>query len=150
MDTGNLVPISLFAAIAYVSWAVIVSIRRVLVARVQASVQARLLDRLASAESLISYTQTEAGRDFVTSLLEERAHRSSPYKAILNGVQSSILFSVFGITLLLLHRAGTLSGDGFVVFGAIPLALGIGFALAAGATWLLSNRFGLLKEPKLL
>ena len=141
---GILVPISLFAALAFVSWAVLVSIRRVMLARVHAGVQARLLDRLPTADSLIAYTQTESGREFVASLLEERAERSSPYKSILNGVQAAILFIVFGAAVLLLHRTQMLQGDGFMVFGTIALALGIGFALAAGATWMLSSRFGLL------
>ena len=149
MDAGILVPISLFAAIAFVSWVVIAGIRRLLVARLQASVQARLIDRFASAESLLAYTSTEAGREFVRSLLEERAERSSPYRSILNGVQAAILLTVFGIAVLLLHHAGTLPGEAFLVFGAIPLALGIGFALAAAATWLLSSRFGLLAPPRL-
>ena len=149
MDSGNLVPISLFIALAWVSWVVIVSIRRFLIARLQASVQARLLDKLPSAEALITYTETEAGRNFVNSLLEERDFRSSPYRSILHGVQASILLSVFGITLLLLHRNPAFSGDGELVFGAITLSLGIGFALAAGATWLLSSRFGLFENRKL-
>ncbi len=149
MESGILVPISLFFALAWVSWVVIVSIRRFLIARLQANVQARLLDRLPSPESLIAYTGTEAGRDFITSLLQERA-LSSPYKSILNGVQAAILLSVFGATLLLLHRNLAFSGDGTLVFGAISLALGIGFALAAGATWLLSSRFGLLQSQKLV
>ena len=145
MDAGILVPISLFAAIAAVSWVVIVSLRRVLVARLQASVQARLLDRLPSAESLIAYTQTEAGRAFVTSLLEEQAQRASPYKTVLNGVQAAILLSVFGLAILMLSKMGRV-GEDSIVIGVIALALGIGFALAAGATWMLSDRFGLLTK----
>ena len=96
----------------------------------------------------MAYTQTAAGGEFVRSLLEERAQRSSPYRTILNGVQAAILFSVFGLAVLLLCKMGVLA-EGLVVLGVIPLALGIGFALAAGATWLLSSRFGLLTQPKL-
>lgn len=140
---GILVPISLFAALAFVSWAVLVSIRRVMLARVHAGVQTRLLDRLPTADSLIAYTQTEGGRAFVASLLEERAERSSPYKSILHGVQAAILFSVFGVAVLVVIKMGRMSEDA-LVFGVMALALGIGFALAAGATWVLSSRFGLL------
>ncbi len=146
---GILVPISLFAALAAVCWVVIASIRNVLVARMQTGVQLRLLDRLPSAESLIAYGSTTAGRDFLGTLLEDRSHRNSPYRSILNSVQASILLTVFGITLLLLHQHHALYADSVVVFGAISLALGIGFALAAGATWLLSSRFGLLTAQKL-
>ena len=140
---GILVPISLFAALAFVSWVVLVSIRGILLARVQAGVQTRLLDRLPTADSLIAYTETEGGREFVASLLEDRSQRNSPYKSILNGVQAAILFSVFGVTVLWLSKIGRLA-EGFVVLGSLALALGVGFALAAGATWMLSSRFGLL------
>ncbi len=149
MDSGNLVPISLFGAMAWVSWILIVSVRRLLIARMQTGIQARLLDRLPSADSLIAYSETASGRDFITSLLDERASRSAPYQSILNGVQAAILLSVFGATLLLLHRTLAFSGDGELVFGAISLALGVGFALAAGANLLLASRFGLLTPPKL-
>ena len=145
---GNLVPISLFAALAAVSWVVIASIRQVLVTRVHATVQMRLLDKLPSGESAVAYSQSPAAQRAFGDLLDP-ATRSGPYRSILNSVQAAILLSVFGATLLILHRNPAFSGDGTLAFGAISLALGIAFALAGAATYLLSSSFGLLKPQKL-
>ena len=141
--------VALFVALAFVSWTVIVSIRRVMIVRLNATVQSRVLDKLPSAESLVAYSQTEHGRSFLHSLLEERASSTSPYRSILSGVQAAILLSVFGLALLFLHRIHVLYDDGPVVFGVISLALGIGFALAASTTYLLSSRFGLFEAREL-
>ena len=145
---GILVPISLFAALAAVSWVVIASIRQVLVTRTHATVQMRLLDKLPSGESALAYSQSSAAQRAFGDLLES-ATSPGPYRSILNGVQAAILLSVFGATLLLLHRNPSFSSDGVLAFGAISLALGIGFALAAAATYLLSSSFGLLTSQKL-
>jgi hypothetical protein len=144
-----LVPFFFFVTITAIASIVISSIRQILLARSQATVQARLLDKLPSAESLLAYTETASGRNFLSSISELHTTRTSPFKTILNGVQAAILLSVFGITLLLLHEHHALPDPSVLVFGAISLALGIGFALAAGATWLLSSSFGLLSPHKL-
>ena len=147
---GILVPIAFFGVMGFIAWVVISAIRRVLVARLQAGVQTRLLDRFNSSESLMAYGETEPGRQFLTSVLEERAARTSPYRSILSGVQAGILLIVFGSALLFLHHTGVAQEDVTIVLGAIPVALGIGFLLAAAATYLLSGKFGLLEKPNSL
>jgi len=146
----KIIPIVLFLVMGFIAWVVIASIRRVLVARLQAGVQTRLLDRFNSAESLMAYGETESGRQFLASVLEERAARTSPYRSILSGVQAGILLIVFGLALLLLHHTGVTQEDAVIVFGVIPVALGIGFLLAAAATYVLSSKFGLLEKPNSL
>jgi hypothetical protein len=145
MDKAS-VPIALFAMIAFTSWVVIASIRRFLIARVHAGISTKLLDRFNTAESLMAYGETAPGRQFMAAIVEESAHRTSPYKSILTGVQAGIIFTVFGLMLLLLHHLGICPADAVIVFGAVPVTLGIGFLLAAAATYVLSQRFGLLTK----
>jgi hypothetical protein len=145
-----LVPIALFAMIGFTTWVVIASIRRYSIARMQAGVQFRLLERFNSAESLIAYGETATGRQFLTSLVQEREAQTSPYRSILAGVRAGIVLMVFGAALLLLHHTGVTPEDAVLVFGAIPLALGIGFLLAAAATYVLSKSFGLLEKSNSL
>jgi len=116
----------------------------------QAGVQFRLLERFNSAESLIAYGETATGRQFLTSLVQEREAQTSPYRSILAGVRAGIVLMVFGAALLLLHHTGVTPEDAVLVFGAIPLALGIGFLLAAAATYVLSKSFGLLEKSNSL
>jgi hypothetical protein len=145
MDKAS-IPIALFAMIGFTSWVVINSIRRFLIARVHANISARLLDRFNTAESLMAYGETAPGRQFMAALIEESADRTSPYRSILTGVQAGIIFTVFGLMLLLLHHLGICPADEAIVFGAVPVTLGIGFLLAAAATYVLSQKFGLLTQ----
>jgi hypothetical protein len=115
-------------------------------ARLQATLQAKLLDRLNSAETLLTYVSTDSGRDFVEALRMERETRVAPYRSILTGVQLSIVLVIFGGALLLLHTNHVILDDGAIVMGTLAIALGVGLGIAAAATYFLSRSFGLLNS----
>lgn len=142
----TLVPLFVSMLLGFIAWIVFTSIRRFLMARLQATLQAKLLDRINSPETLLTYVSTDAGREFVEALrLErEREPRTAPFRSILMGVQASIVLIVFGGALLLLHAMHTLPDDSAVVMGTLPVAIGIGLGIAAAATYVLSRNFGLL------
>jgi hypothetical protein len=145
-----LIPLFVSTLIALIAWLIFTSIRRIVMARLQATLQAKLLDRINSPETLLTYVSTDAGREFVEALrLErEREPRTAPFRSILIGVQSSIVLIVFGGALLLLHATHTLPDDSAVVMGTLPVALGIGLGIAAAATYVLSRNFGLLADTR--
>jgi hypothetical protein len=139
-------PLTVCLLIAWIAWIIFSSIRRFLMARLQATLQAKLLDRIDSPETLLTYVSTDAGREFVEALRLERESepRPAPFRSILIGVQLSIVLIVFGGALLLLHANHTLPDAAAVVMGTLPLALGIGLGIAAVATYVISRSFGLL------
>ena len=139
-------PLFVCLLIAWLAWIIFTSIRRFLMARLQATLQAKLLERINSPETLLTYVSTDAGREFVEALrLErEREPRAAPFRSILIGVQASIVLIVFGGALLLLHATRTLPDDVAVVMGTLAVALGLGFGIAAAATYALSRSFGLV------
>jgi hypothetical protein len=145
-----LIPLFVSTLIALIAWLIFTSIRRVVMARLQATLQAKLLDRINSPETLLTYVSTDAGREFVEALRfeREREPRTAPFRSILIGVQSSIVLIVFGGALLLLHATHTLPDDSAVVMGTLPVALGIGLGIAAAATYVLSRNFGLLADTR--
>jgi hypothetical protein len=144
------IPLIISSLIAFIAWLIFTSIRRFLMARLQATLQAKLLERINSPETLLTYVSTDAGREFVEALrLErEREPRSAPFRSILIGVQASIVLIVFGGAFLLLHAMHTLSDDGAVVMGTLAVALGIGLGIAAAATYTLSRNFGLVENTR--
>jgi hypothetical protein len=144
------IPLIVCSLIAFIAWLIFTSIRRFLMARLQATLQAKLLERINSPETLLTYVSTDAGREFVEALrLErEREPRSAPFRSILIGVQASIVLIVFGAAFLLLHAMHTLSDDGAVVMGTLAVALGIGLGIAAAATYTLSRNFGLVENTR--
>jgi len=78
-------------------------------------------------------------------LLESlKVERVSPHGRIIGALQTGIILLFLGAALLLLHNHVSVAGEGFVVFGTLICALGMGFALSAVASYYLSKSFGLL------
>jgi len=134
--------------VAWIAWITFSTIRRYLVAKLQASLQAKLLDRIDSSQALLAYVATDPGRKLVDALSLEQEDRAAPFRSILLGVQACIVLIVLGGTFLLLHAIKILPDDSAVVMGALPMALGIGFGIAAGATYVISRNFGLLSDNR--
>lgn len=134
---------TLIVGCSFVLWTIFTTIRRYKIARLQADIQSKLVDKFGTTQDLIAYTGTETGREFLRSLsLEQR----SPYDRIIAAVQAGIVSFFLGVALLFLR--GRISGGEQVllVFGTIFSTLGIGFVLAAGASYSLSKSFGLLNQ----
>ena len=141
-----LVPFIVFFTIGWIAWVVFSSIRRHQIAKFQAGVQMKVLEKIDSSQSLLAYAQTESGSQFLDSLAVERAERANPYKNILSGVRAGIMLIAFGAALLSLHSIAGDEAQANTFIGTLSIALGIGFELAAGATYFLSRSFGLLNQ----
>jgi hypothetical protein len=141
-------PTVLCVLVGFIAWIIFSSIRRFQVAKLQASLQAKLLDRLDSSDALLAYVSTEAGRKIMVGLALEGERRTGPFQSILRSVQAGIVLTFFGGAFLLLHATGVLPDNGSVVMGTLPIALGLGFGIAAAATYFLSRGFGLLEDKQ--
>jgi hypothetical protein len=139
-----LIPLFVCSLLAFLAWTIFTSIRRFMMARLQATLQAKVLDRINSAETMLTYISTDAGREFVEALRMEREPQTPPFRSILVGVQLSIVLIIFGGAFLLLHANHVIADDGAVVMGTLAIALGVGLGIAAAATYFLSRSFGLL------
>jgi len=144
MDSFTIVFPILLAACSFVLWTIFSTIRRYKIARLQADIQAKLVDKLGTTQDLIAYSGTESGKQFLRSLsLEQR----SPYDRIIGAVQAGIVAFFIGVALLFLRSRVSGGEQVLLVFGTILATLGIGFMLAAGASYSLSKSFGLLNPP---
>jgi hypothetical protein len=141
-----MVPMFLFAMIAWIAWVIFSSIRRYLLAKMQLIVQMRLLEKVDTSQTLLAYVESESGRRFLDSLRVEQGEPAMPYRRILSGAQTGIILSAFGIGMLVLHSTGVAQEQEFTIFGGLALALGIGFGFASAASYLLSRSFGLLQR----
>lgn len=139
------VPIALFILIGSIAWIIFTSLRRYQIAKLQTSLQMRLLDKIDSGQAA-AYAETEAGRKFLESLAVEKPAVATPYKSIMSGVRWGIMLIAFGIAFFCLRSVAGNHARDHTVIGTLAMALGIGFELAAGATYFLSRSFGLLKR----
>jgi hypothetical protein len=139
-----LVPLFVFVTGGWVAWVIFSSIRRYLLAKMQWSVQMRLVEKIDSSQTLLAYAETDSGWRFLEALRVEQGEPTMQFQRILSGVQSGIVLSSFGTGMLLLHGYGVAPEREFTIVGVLALALGIGFGIAALASYLLSRSFGLL------
>jgi hypothetical protein len=138
--TDIVVPGSFFFLVGWIVWVLFSSIRRYKIARFQSEVQSRLLQRLDSSQSLLAYVETPAGKQFVEGLGTERV---TPYERILSSTQAGIIITFFGAALLVLKAKVPFSDEAFTIFGTLAIALGLGFGVAAAASYFMSRSFGL-------
>ena len=141
MNSDNIVAVMIPSMFAWIAWTIFSAIRRFKIAKLQAEVQAKLLDKVGSAQDLLAYAQTEAGREMLESL---KVERHSPHARIIGALQTSIVMICLGAGFLFLRGRITGTEEGFLVFGTLATMLGIGFGLSAMASYYLSKSFGLL------
>ena len=145
--------IAFFTLVGWLARLVIGHRRWLRATKTQTDVHSKLLDRLTSNEDLLAYIQTPAGQQFLQSapIPLETGPRviDAPIGRILWSVQAGTVLAVVGIGLWYVKRTviAELAGPLNVV-GVLAVALGVGFVLSAGVSYLLSRRLGLLEPPR--
>jgi hypothetical protein len=121
------------------------------VSRVQTEVHNKLLERFAGTGDLMAYVQSPAGRRFLESapIPLDPGPRSvaPPLGRILWSVQAGVVLAVVGLGFeVVSYRVIEDIGQPLALIGVLAIALGIGFILSGGASYVLARRLGLL-EP---
>jgi hypothetical protein len=141
--TLMLITIFFFGNIGWIAWILTNAVRRTKVARAQAEVQSKLLDKFGSSQELLAYMQTEAGQRFV---LAESEHvvTKSPQIKILGSIKVGTILGCLGLGLLLL--AAIFENEAPLVLGTLSLAIGLGFLVSSGISYKLSKSWGLFDD----
>jgi hypothetical protein len=121
---------------------------------VQADVHTKLLDRFSSSEEIMAYIATPAGSKFLQSApisldtgVSASRSMGAPLSRIMWSAQAGVVLFFAGIGLLFASgRAGEDAHLPLEIMGILAGALGVGFAVSAGVSFLLSHKMGLL-EP---
>lgn len=143
-----------FASVAYIVWVLANTAQRTRRMRMIADFNKGLLDRFGSAKDFGEFVQTEAGARFMHDLAAEPISLG-PHERILRAAQFAAVLTCLGVGLLVFvffspafadKPRATIQG-----LGVISLALGIGFAVSALASYRLSTLLGLFHsgEPGL-
>jgi FtsH-binding integral membrane protein len=139
-------PAGLLIATVLISclWIIFSTIRRYKIAKLQAELQFKLLEKISNGQELLAYAQTDAGRQLLESLKVERVAERAPHGKIIIALQVGIVLFVFGGGMLVARNYITDATEPFTIIGSLICALGLGFALASVASYYLSKSFGLL------
>jgi hypothetical protein len=146
MNPDLIIAFTLPGMFSWLVWMIFSTFRRYKIAKLQADVQSKLLEKVGSGQELLAYAQTDAGRQMLESLKVERVVSQVPYGKILGALQAGIVLFFFGGGMLWLrsHLSSQQSSDGFTVLGTLCIALGLGFGFSAAASYFLSRSWGLL------
>lgn len=130
---------------AWIVRSVVTAWRANRIARLQADMQSRLLDKMGSAEQLVDYLNSDAGRIFAESATVDAPQRS-PHGRILGSLQTGVILAVTGVAFFALRFqvSDPDAVEGLSVVGILGMGVGVGFLLAGALAWALSQRWGLL------
>lgn len=121
--------------------------------KTQAEVHNKLLDRFASNEDLLNYIQTPSGKRFLESApipLDQPPSRpvSAPIGRILLSVQAGLVALAGGIGLRVVSASVQKdAAEPLSALGVLAISIGIGLVVSAGASFMLSRRLGLWRDP---
>lgn len=120
--------------------------------RLQSELNNRLFERMGSNEQLLTYLQSQAGQQLMATpvVVDQPASLiAAPFSRILWAVQAGIVLTSGGIGFLVIRRyVIEEAGEALLTLGVLAIAVGVGFALASVASYLLSQRFGLLETSR--
>jgi hypothetical protein len=122
------------------------------ISKVHTEVHNKLMDRFTANEDLLAYMQTPAAQRFLESapLSVDAPSRpvGAPFSRILWSVQVGLVLGAGAIGLLYVSgRVIDEVAQPLFAVGVLALAVGTGFVVSAGASFLLSRRLGLLESP---
>lgn len=114
-------------------------------AKYRAEVQARVVDKFATAPEFVDFLATPAGREFVQNF--RIAPESSAHDRIFSGIKWSLLLGVFGLAFLVARAMGEESD--LIIPGLIFFGLGVALMISTIISYRLSKQWGLIKpvEP---
>ncbi len=119
--------------------------------KIQSEFHNRLLERMGSSSEVLAYAQS-SGRDLLPAMPQLDTAvpaMAAPFGRILWSVQAGVVAAAGGIGLLIVKRYVVEEvAQMLLTLGVLILSLGIGFALAAAASYMLSQRLGLLSPAR--
>jgi hypothetical protein len=133
-----------FSLVAFFIHLVGTTLRRTRVAKAQAEVQTKLLDKFGSSQELLQYLQTDAGQRFLQPE-EAPPEPKSPHSRILRSITAGTIMTFLGVGFVLLSRW---IDESMLVPGVFFLAIGLGFLVSSAISFYLSKSWGLFNGDK--
>jgi hypothetical protein len=134
-----------FGSIAWIAYVILEILRSRQRIRATSELQGKLIDRL-GAQDMGAFLASENGSQLLRALAEQPASDAAHVR-ILRALQGGLVLLALGIGVFIYSSSRTLPlevEDGVALFATLAAALGVGLLAAAGASYALSRRLGLL------
>jgi hypothetical protein len=121
--------------------------------RAQTELNTKLIDRFSSSDELLAYLQSPAGKALIEpAVVPQAGPRPMPMNAPLSRIfwslQSGIVVSTLGTGLIIVSRGVATDEFAQLLYGVgiVVLTIGLGFAISAAVSYVLSQRLGLIQS----
>ena len=141
---------AVFGASAYIAYLIVEAMRARQRMRLTSEFQAKLLDRVGSAQELGAFLNSEGGARLLATMSPSRLE-GGPHQRILRALQTGVVLLALGVALFVYIgvRALPIAGEDVVaMIATVSCALGVGLLMAAGASYRVSTRMGLLNTRR--
>lgn len=133
---------TLFICCTYVLTTFATSIVRTRRDRAQADVMTKMLDRLTTANDVVAFVESEAGRQFLQGPKEAQTNQAG---RVLNSAQGGLVLAAAGVGMLLGSNTALDARVFLLTMGGIVLCVGIGLVVSAALSYALLQRWGLMQ-----
>jgi len=107
------------------------------------NIQLKLIDKISSSDDLMKFVSTGAGEKFISSSNFETL---SSKNKIMSAIYKGIIFSMVGLALFLIKNVALETAPVFLIFGAISLAIGLGYIIATIVSLSMAKKLGMMKD----
>jgi hypothetical protein len=125
--------------------------------KIQSDFHSRLMERFSSNAELLAYVQSPAGQRFLEAMPTSvdmgtvgslPTPVGAPFNRILWSVQAGLVLACGGVGLIIARNYMIEEiAQFYITMGVLAVSVGVGFALAAVASYVISGRLGLLDRP---
>ena len=140
-----------FGSTAYIAYVILEAIKMRHQSRVASEFNNKLFDRVGSAQELGLLLNSEGGERLLTTLTG-RPMAGTAQMRIVRALTTGLVIFVLGLGLFMYQWFSPAldidAAEGITLFAVIALSIGIGLLLAAGASYTMSKKLGLLDEPQ--
>ncbi len=151
--------LSIAVTFAALAWALAWVVRTIIeqkrwsrLAKTQAEVHNKILDRFGNTEELMQYIKTPTGAKFLESApiplhIEPRA-TPQPYNRVMLSIQAGVVIAAGALGMLVVAgRFARDTGDDLFALGMIGFSIGAGFIVSALISLFLTKRLGAWQQP---
>jgi len=139
-------PLGALAFMVWIIWVIMTGLRKSRIIKAQIGIREKILEKIGSGQEMMDFMKSEAGKGMLEPLPTETTTPQG-FSRILRAMQAGVILAVLGAGILLLNSAMQVDEE-VTMLGGLVLALGIGFLLAAAASYVLSKNWGLLNRPE--
>lgn len=117
--------------------------------RLQTETHTKLIDRFGSSQEVLNYMQTDAGKRFLEATpiavdFEREERWPVVMQRVLMPLTAGVILTLLGLGLLAMRHSVPHGESALLLFGVVALMPGLGCIIAAGVTWFMARRLGLL------